>query len=116
MKHGVFRQRHDHRWHHRPVGDARGGRCPDRARHARDVDHRSGDDTSPGTRARRYDEALEIVTQLWSGDPVTFHGELFDLDEVTLPIVPVQQPGSPCSLRAGGPIADRSSGRRVGMG
>lgn len=54
-----------------------------------------GDESAPRDRARRYDEALEIVSRLWSGEPVTFDGEFFHLDEVTLPVVPVQQPRVP---------------------
>jgi hypothetical protein len=56
---------------------------------------RFGDDASPGDRARRYDEALEIIDLLWSGEPVTFEGEFFRLDDVTLPVVPRQQPRIP---------------------
>lgn len=54
-----------------------------------------GDDASPGDRARRYDEALEVIELLWSGGPVTWAGEFFRLDDVTLPIVPRQQPRIP---------------------
>ncbi len=56
---------------------------------------RFGDDAAPRDRARRYDEALEVMTLLWSGEPVTFDGEFFHLDEATLPIVPHQQPRIP---------------------
>lgn len=56
---------------------------------------RFGDDATSRERARRYDEALDVITRLWSGDPVTFEGEFFRLDEVTLPLVPVQHPRVP---------------------
>jgi len=56
---------------------------------------RFGDDSSPSDRARRYDEALEVMALLWSGEPVTFDGEYFQLDDVTLPVVPRQEPRIP---------------------
>lgn len=56
---------------------------------------RFGDDSSPRDRARRYDEALEVMELLWSGEPVSFEGEFFRLDDVTLPIVPRQVPRIP---------------------
>lgn len=56
---------------------------------------RFGDDTNARDRAGRYDEALDLMTQLWSGEPVTFDGEHYRLENVTLPIVPVQQPRVP---------------------
>ena len=54
-----------------------------------------GDEASPGDRARRYDEALEVIQLLWSGEPVTFLGEFFRLEGVTLPVVPRQEPRIP---------------------
>jgi Luciferase-like monooxygenase len=54
-----------------------------------------GDDTTPRERARRYDESLHVMSLLWSGESVTFDGEFFHLDDVTLPIVPEQQPRVP---------------------
>lgn len=56
---------------------------------------RFGDATTPRERARRYDEALEVMVLLWSGESVTFDGEFFQLDDVTLPVVPKQQPRVP---------------------
>lgn len=59
---------------------------------------RFGDETTPRERARRYDEALEVMALLWSGEPVTFAGEFFHLDDVTLPIVPEQEPRVPMAV------------------
>jgi hypothetical protein len=56
---------------------------------------RFGDDDRASERARRYDEALDLMTRLWSGEPVTFAGDHFQAEDVTLPIVPVQQPRVP---------------------
>ena len=41
------------------------------------------------------DEALEIVTALWRGEPVTFRGEHYDLEEFRLEVAPVQAPRVP---------------------
>lgn len=45
--------------------------------------------------AERYDEALEVVTGLWSGDPFSFDGEHFSVDEAILRPTPVQEPRIP---------------------
>lgn len=60
---------------------------------------------------RRYDEALELIVQLWQGKPVTFHGEFYDLRELTLPITPVQQPRVPILTAAWWP--NRQAFRRA---
>ncbi|MBW3621110.1 MAG: LLM class flavin-dependent oxidoreductase [Actinobacteria bacterium] len=44
---------------------------------------------------RRCDEALEILDRLWSGEPVTHHGEHYRLDDVTLLPRPCQRPRIP---------------------
>jgi hypothetical protein len=43
----------------------------------------------------RTDEALSIVDRLWTGNPVTFSGEHFQLADVVLLPTPVQQPRIP---------------------
>lgn len=50
------------------------------------------------TRATRVEEIVEIVRGLWSGEPVTFHGKHFDLDEVSIGYRPHQRPGVPVLL------------------
>ena len=47
------------------------------------------------TRAERLDEALEIITQLWSGQEVTYRGKHFLVDKFTLPAQPIQRPRIP---------------------
>lgn len=42
-------------------------------------------------RGRRLDEALTLMRQCWSGQPVTHHGEFFDVDEVRVLPVPTQE-------------------------
>lgn len=46
-------------------------------------------------RATRLDESLYLVDALWSGDPVTFHGERLTASEVTMLPRPVQRPRIP---------------------
>jgi probable F420-dependent oxidoreductase len=41
-------------------------------------------------RAARTDEAIQVMRKLWSEDDVTFHGEFFTLNEVTVQPKPVQ--------------------------
>lgn len=56
----------------------------------------SRDYTATGTptkgRGRRADEALEILSRLWSAEHVTFTGEFYRLDDATIAPRPVQQP------------------------
>lgn len=50
------------------------------------------------TRATRVEEMVEIMRGLWSGEPITFHGKHFDLDEVSIGYRPHQRPGVPILL------------------
>lgn len=52
----------------------------------------------PKALGRRYDETLEIMTQLWQGDPVSFSGEFFTLNDAKLAITPVQKPRIPIMM------------------
>jgi natural product biosynthesis luciferase-like monooxygenase protein len=45
--------------------------------------------------APRMKESTAIIEQAWSGEPVTFHGELFDYDDVRVLPRPVQEPTPP---------------------
>ncbi len=53
-----------------------------------------------GRRLSRFLEALEVVKRLWTEDSVTFHGEHFHLDEITLTMRPVQKPRPPIVVAA----------------
>jgi hypothetical protein len=44
---------------------------------------------------RKYDEALEVITGLWSGEPFSFEGEFFKIENAKLPVTPVQKPRVP---------------------
>lgn len=45
--------------------------------------------------ADRYEEALDVITGLWSGDPVSYDGEHFSLENVAMRPTPVQDPRIP---------------------
>ena len=47
------------------------------------------------TRTERFDEAVKIIRALWTGQPLTHHGRFFQLDDVELSTLPVQQPHPP---------------------
>lgn len=60
------------------------------------TEHRMfGGDYEPRALGRKYDEALEIITRLWSGTPFDFDGEFFTLRDATISVTPVQQPRIP---------------------
>ena len=42
-------------------------------------------------RAGRTDEAIEVMRKLWSEDDVTYHGQFFTLNEVSVQPKPVQE-------------------------
>jgi probable F420-dependent oxidoreductase len=55
----------------------------------------------PGVRIARLEEALQLLTQLFTGQPVTFRGEFYQVEDLTLPPVPVQQPHPPFVIGGG---------------
>lgn len=59
-------------------------------------EHRTfGGAYDPAALGRRYDEALEVMVGLWSGEPFSYTGEFFTVDDATLAVTPVQQPRIP---------------------
>jgi alkanesulfonate monooxygenase SsuD/methylene tetrahydromethanopterin reductase-like flavin-dependent oxidoreductase (luciferase family) len=54
-----------------------------------------GEPTGARERAAKLDEALEVLTLLWSGETMSFHGEHYRLDEVAFLPTPVQRPRIP---------------------
>ncbi len=54
-----------------------------------------GEITDPRKRAKVLDEGLDIVAGLWSGDPFSYHGEYYNIEETTLLPMPVQTPRIP---------------------
>jgi alkanesulfonate monooxygenase SsuD/methylene tetrahydromethanopterin reductase-like flavin-dependent oxidoreductase (luciferase family) len=56
---------------------------------------RFGEEADPRVRAGMLDEGLEVLTGLWSGEPLSFHGEHYRIDDALLLPRPVQQPRRP---------------------
>jgi alkanesulfonate monooxygenase SsuD/methylene tetrahydromethanopterin reductase-like flavin-dependent oxidoreductase (luciferase family) len=63
----------------------------------------------PQTRGRRMDECLQIVRALLRGEPLTFHGEFFSLEEAL--ILPAAQPPIPLIVGGRSQAAVRRAGR-----
>jgi alkanesulfonate monooxygenase SsuD/methylene tetrahydromethanopterin reductase-like flavin-dependent oxidoreductase (luciferase family) len=54
-----------------------------------------GELSSPRERAAALDESLDVLTALWSSEPVTYHGTYVSVDDIMLPSTPVQTPRIP---------------------
>ncbi|UCE11917.1 MAG: LLM class flavin-dependent oxidoreductase [Candidatus Thorarchaeota archaeon] len=70
-----------------------------------------GEEANPKIRAEKLDEAMEILTGLWSGEPVSFKGKHFNLKEVTFRPRPVQKPRIP--IWVGGAWPNKNPFRRA---
>lgn len=57
---------------------------------------------APGQRLARLREALEIIRQLWTGEPVTYSGRFFQLDGAVLRPRPLRPEGVPILIGGGG--------------
>jgi probable F420-dependent oxidoreductase len=58
-------------------------------------------------RVLRFRENLEVIRRLWSGDDVSYEGELYSFAGVNVEPRPVQRPGPPIWFGAGAPPALR---------
>jgi hypothetical protein len=56
---------------------------------------RVGEQTDRKVRAELLDESIDILQGLWTGQPFSYVGKHYHLDQVTLAITPVQQPQIP---------------------
>ena len=54
-----------------------------------------GEETDAKVRAKRLDEALDVLVGLWSGKPFSHSGEYYQLKEMTFLPTPVQSPRIP---------------------
>jgi len=54
-----------------------------------------GEVTDDKQRAKRLDEALDILAGLWSGKPFTYKGQCYQIDEITFLPKPLQTPRIP---------------------
>lgn len=57
-----------------------------------------GLERDPDRMGQQYDEALEVLTGLWHGDPFSYDGEFYTTEEAELPLTPLQQPRIPIVL------------------
>jgi alkanesulfonate monooxygenase SsuD/methylene tetrahydromethanopterin reductase-like flavin-dependent oxidoreductase (luciferase family) len=57
-----------------------------------------GEERDPRARAALLDEALELVVELWAGEPVTRDGTAFALDRALVRPTPLQEPRPPVWL------------------
>jgi alkanesulfonate monooxygenase SsuD/methylene tetrahydromethanopterin reductase-like flavin-dependent oxidoreductase (luciferase family) len=64
---------------------------------------RFGEETGDRIRGARLDEGLAILAGLWTGEPFSFHGDHFTVDEVTFLPRPLQQPRIPIWIGGGYP-------------
>lgn len=62
-----------------------------------------GEDSAAAVRAAKLDESLDIIDQLWRGEPVTFSGQHYKLESVAILPAPYQQPRVPVWTAAGWP-------------
>jgi hypothetical protein len=51
--------------------------------------------TDMRTLAERFHEALDVITGLWTGEPFSYEGQHYSLDNVTMLPTPVQEPRIP---------------------
>jgi alkanesulfonate monooxygenase SsuD/methylene tetrahydromethanopterin reductase-like flavin-dependent oxidoreductase (luciferase family) len=56
---------------------------------------KTGEELDDRARGQMLDEALEILTTAWSGEPVHHHGDHYTVDDVEFLPRPVQRPGVP---------------------
>jgi alkanesulfonate monooxygenase SsuD/methylene tetrahydromethanopterin reductase-like flavin-dependent oxidoreductase (luciferase family) len=70
-----------------------------------------GEPMSTREPAARLDEGLELLTALWTGEPVRHHGPYYRLDDLHLPAVPVQRPRIPVWI--GGDLSRPGTRRRL---
>lgn len=71
-----------------------------------------GESVEPAAIAQRLDEGLSVLTALWSGEPVDFHGKQLTASNVTFQPTPVQQPRPPIWIGGSGRPALRRVAER----
>lgn len=66
---------------------------------------------APKERVGRLIEGLEIIERLWSGEPVSYRGTRFTLNEVRISMPPLQRPRPPIWLAANSDAGVRRAAR-----
>jgi probable F420-dependent oxidoreductase len=64
-------------------------------------------------RGRRMNEMLEVITALWAGDHVSYQGQFYQLDDVSLDPKPVQKPSPPIWIGGGTQPSEKIYGQQV---
>jgi alkanesulfonate monooxygenase SsuD/methylene tetrahydromethanopterin reductase-like flavin-dependent oxidoreductase (luciferase family) len=62
-------------------------------------------------RMTRFEESVEIVRLCWAGEPFSYHGRHYTLENVQIRPRPFQRPGPPLWIGASVPAAARRAGR-----
>ena len=63
------------------------------------------------TRTERFEESVEIIRAMWTGQPLTHHGRFFRFDNVELSTLPIQQPNPPIWVGAQAEASVRRAAR-----
>ncbi len=66
----------------------------------------------PRTRVDRFEEAIAVIKGCWSGQPFSFNGEHYQLDQVTCPR-PIQRPHPPLLIAGAGRRMLRLAGQKA---
>jgi probable F420-dependent oxidoreductase len=66
-----------------------------------------GEPDTAKVRARMLDEGLTVLDRLWSGEPLTHHGQHYDVENVSLAPLPLQRPRVPIWIGGESPPALR---------
>ena len=66
---------------------------------------------NPKTVGRRFVESVEVIRRLWTGEPVTYRGEFFQLEDQTISVLPARPGGPPLWVGAGVPATIRRAAR-----
>ncbi|TFG34013.1 LLM class flavin-dependent oxidoreductase [Candidatus Thorarchaeota archaeon] len=70
-----------------------------------------GEESDTKTRAQKLDESLDIITGLWTGQPFSYHGVHYQLEEMTFLPKPRQNPRIP--IWVGGGVPNKAPFRRA---
>ena len=64
-------------------------------------------------RGRRMNEMLEAITALWAGDHVTYEGQFYRFEDLTIEPKPVQRPHPPIWIGGGTQPSEKIYGQQV---
>ncbi|TFG27896.1 LLM class flavin-dependent oxidoreductase [Candidatus Thorarchaeota archaeon] len=70
-----------------------------------------GEESDTKIRAQKLDESLDIITGLWTGEPFSYHGVHYQLEEMTFLPKPRQSPRIP--IWVGGGVPNKAPFRRA---